>query len=133
MNHADFPDLIARVRAGDDAAAETLVRAFEPELRRYVRTRFGSRLPNLQDPTDAVQSAFLRLWLGLRAGLWNLDKPDDLVGVLIVIARHRVLDHAAVDGAAKRGGGWKRARPASSTASLDAAATRPSASPTGTC
>ena len=51
-----FRDLIARVRAGDAAAAAELVRLYEPAIRRAVRVRLvDARLERLLDSMDVCQ------------------------------------------------------------------------------
>jgi hypothetical protein len=57
MEPQEFRDLIGRIRAGDAEAAATLVRAFEPELWRYVRIRLtDARLRRVLDSMDVCQS-----------------------------------------------------------------------------
>ena len=51
---SSFPDLMGRVRAGDDAAAAELVRRFEPVIRRTVRIRL--RDPRLRRVLDSLDS-----------------------------------------------------------------------------
>jgi hypothetical protein len=51
MSIETFPDLIARVRAGDAAAADALYRLYQPQLRLEVGLRLRDpRLRRLIDP-----------------------------------------------------------------------------------
>jgi len=69
INSIDIADLIARVRAGDQAAAAELVRDYEPHVRRAVRIQLRDpRLRSVFDSADICQSVmasfFARLALG---------------------------------------------------------------------
>ena len=51
-------DLVARIRAGDEAAFEAMFRAYYDPLCRYVAAYLGSR----DAAEDAVQAVFVRIW-----------------------------------------------------------------------
>ena len=51
-------DLVARIRAGDEAAFEAMFRAYYGPLCRYVAAYLGSR----DAAEDAVQGVFVRIW-----------------------------------------------------------------------
>jgi len=51
-------DLVARIRAGDEAAFEAMFRAYYDPLCRYVAAYLGSR----DAAEDAVQAVFARIW-----------------------------------------------------------------------
>jgi len=51
-------DLVARIRAGDEAAFEAMFRAYYDPLCRYVAAYLGSR----DAAEDAVQGVFVRIW-----------------------------------------------------------------------
>ena len=51
-------DLVARIRAGDEAAFEAMFRAYYGPLCRYVAAYLGSR----DAAEDAVQGMFVRIW-----------------------------------------------------------------------
>jgi len=76
-----FCDLVQRVRCGDGLAAEELVRAYEPEVRRAIRVRLtDARLRRLVDSVDICQSVLAgffvrRLRPGPAAG--QREQPDD--------------------------------------------------------
>src|SRR6266496_6273697 len=51
-------DLVARIRAGDEAAFEAMFRTYYDPLCRYVSACLGSR----DAAEDAVQGVFVRIW-----------------------------------------------------------------------
>src|SRR5262245_46308505 len=88
-----FAELIARVRAGDDRAATDLVRRYEPEIRREVR--FLLRDPFLRrsfDSMDICQSVMGSFFLRAALGEYSLDRPEDLIRLLISMTRNKVVD-----------------------------------------
>jgi RNA polymerase sigma factor (sigma-70 family) len=90
-----FPDLVARVRAGDQAAAEELVRRYEPEIRRAVRVRLTD--PNLRravDSADICQSVLGTFFVRLAAGQFEFEDSTQLVKLLARMVRNKVIDHA---------------------------------------
>ncbi len=54
-------ELIKRIRQGDNAATETLIRRYYPAVTRYCRWRCGSR----ETAEDLTQETFLRLFRSL--------------------------------------------------------------------
>lgn len=88
---AHFSEFIRRIRAGDAAAAEELVRQFEPVIRREVRVRLRDpRLRRAFDSMDICQSVMASFFVRAAAGEYDLEKPQDLVGLLVVMARNKL-------------------------------------------
>ena len=86
-----FRDLVKRIRAGDPAAAEELVRRYEPEVRREVRLRLkGPGLRRLLDSMDISQSVLSNFFLRAAIGEFVLDHPTQLLRLLITMAKNRV-------------------------------------------
>jgi RNA polymerase sigma factor (sigma-70 family) len=88
-----FIDLIARVRAGDQRSATELVRRYEPEIRREVR--FLLRDPHLRrafDSMDICQSVMGSFFLRAALGEYDLNRPEDLVHLLIRMTRNKMVD-----------------------------------------
>lgn len=88
-----FEDLIARVRGGDQNAATDLVHRYEPEIRREVR--FLLRDPFLRrsfDSMDIAQSVMGSFFLRAALGEYDLDRPEDLIRLLISMTRNKVVD-----------------------------------------
>jgi RNA polymerase sigma factor (sigma-70 family) len=91
----DFAALLRQVRAGDDQAAALLVRRYEPAIRRVVRMRLAdSRLRRHLDSMDICQSVLASFFVRAALGQYQLDKPEDLIKLLGVMARNKVADQA---------------------------------------
>jgi RNA polymerase sigma-70 factor (ECF subfamily) len=91
----DFAVLIRAVRAGDENAAAELVQRFEPAIRRIVRLRLAdSRLRRQFDSMDICQSVLASFFVRAALGQYHLDTPQELVRLLAVMARNKVVDKA---------------------------------------
>jgi RNA polymerase sigma-70 factor (ECF subfamily) len=91
----DFPSLVRRIRAGDDAAAESLVRRYEPIIRREVRLRIeDDRLNRAFDSTDVSQSVLASFFVRVSIGEYDLDCADQLVRLLVVMTRNKLASRA---------------------------------------
>jgi RNA polymerase sigma-70 factor (ECF subfamily) len=98
-----FRDLIARVRAGDAAAAAELVRQYEPTIRMIVRRRLSDpALRRLLDSMDISQSVLASFFLRAAAGQYELDDPQQLLKLLAAMARNKLSKQAARLRAARR-------------------------------
>jgi RNA polymerase sigma-70 factor (ECF subfamily) len=86
-----FEDLIRRVRAGDQDAAAALVQRYEPAIRRAVRFRLSdTRLVRVLDSMDICQSVFASFFVRTAAGQFDIDQPDQLMKLLVVMARNKL-------------------------------------------
>jgi RNA polymerase sigma-70 factor (ECF subfamily) len=100
---AAFGDLLRRVRAGDERAAAELVRSYEPEVRRAVRVRLTDpRLRRVLDSADVCQSVLANFFVRVAAGEFDLERPEQLVRLLVAMARNKVLDQARRQQAVRR-------------------------------
>src|SRR5436309_12071378 len=98
-----FQDLMRRVRAGEERAATELVRQFEPEIRRAVRVRLTDpRLRRVLDSLDVCQSVLGNFFVRVASGQLELDRPENLLRLLVTMAKNKVLDHARRQQAACR-------------------------------
>jgi DNA-directed RNA polymerase specialized sigma24 family protein len=98
-----FLDLIRRVRAGDDQASAELVRLYEPAIRIAVRVRLNDPgLRRLFDSMDICQSVLGSFFIRAALGQFELDKPDQLLKLLVTMARNRLTSHARQEQAARR-------------------------------
>lgn len=89
--HKDFSVLVRRVRAGDEAAAEQLVRRYEPLIRRAIRLRIeDSRLNRVFDSMDVSQSVLASFFVRAAIGEYDLEYPDQLVRLLVAMARNKL-------------------------------------------
>jgi RNA polymerase sigma-70 factor (ECF subfamily) len=101
--HPSFVQLIQRVRGGEMAAAEELVRHYEPTVRRAVRVRMvNPSLRRAMDSVDICQSVMGSFFVRAALGQYDLDSPEQLAGLLIRLARNKVADAARREQAAQR-------------------------------
>jgi RNA polymerase sigma factor (sigma-70 family) len=124
MIQETFHDLIGRIRAGDEHAAADLVHAYEPEIRREVR--FLLRDPFLRrafDSMDICQSVMSSFFLRAALGEYDIDRPEDLIRLLISMTRNKVVDATRRQRAQRRDH-----RRATSLEAVDLAANTPSPS-----
>jgi RNA polymerase sigma-70 factor (ECF subfamily) len=90
-----FAELMGRVRAGDDQAAAELVRLYEPVVRRVVRLRLKDpRLRQVLDSMDVCQSVLGGFFVRTAAGEFDVEGPEQLVGLLAKMARNKVASAA---------------------------------------
>ncbi len=86
-----FPDFIRRIRAGDDQAARELVDRYEPVIRCQVRLRLRDpRLYSRFDWTDICQSVLGSFFVRAAAGQYDLEQPDELLRLLVVMTRNKL-------------------------------------------
>ncbi len=98
-----FRELMARVRAGDDAAARELMRTYEPTIRRTIRIRLADpRLRRVLDSTDICQSVFGSFFVRAALGQYDLDDPQQLLRLLVNMSRKKLIDHERRERAARR-------------------------------
>jgi RNA polymerase sigma-70 factor (ECF subfamily) len=98
-----FQELIQRVRAGDEAAAAELVRDYETAVRRAARIRLvDSRLQRLFDSMDIAQSVFASFFVRAALGQYELDRPAQLLRLLVSMSRKKLADHARQEAADRR-------------------------------
>ena len=90
-----FADFIRRIRAGDDQAARELVERYEPVIRREVRLRLRDpRLYSRFDWTDICQSVMASFFVRAAAGQYDLEQPDQLLRLLVVMTRNKLANQA---------------------------------------
>jgi RNA polymerase sigma factor (sigma-70 family) len=121
-----FADFIRRIRAGDAEAAAELVQRYEPAIRMEARLRLTDpRLYRLLDSMDICQSVLGSFFLRAASGQYSLDSPEQLLKLLVAIARKKVAFQARRQAAQRRD---YRREVAIGPASRDVAASEPSAS-----
>jgi RNA polymerase sigma factor (sigma-70 family) len=106
MSEADaFHSFLARVRAGDPSAAEELVRLYEPVVRRAVRMHLvDSRMARLYDSMDFSQSVMASFFVRASGGQYELQEPNDLVRLLVSMAKNKLASSARKQLSQKRDG-----------------------------
>ncbi len=98
-----FADFLRRIRAGDQQAAAELVRRYEPLIRREVRLHLeDQRLGRLFDSMDVCQSVLASFFLRTAAGEYDLDQPEQLIGLLVKMARNKLASAARRQSRQKR-------------------------------
>jgi RNA polymerase sigma-70 factor (ECF subfamily) len=90
-----FLDLIRRVRGGDGEAAIELVRRYEPAIRRAARLQLRDpRLRLALDSQDICQSVLASFFVRAASGQYDLDSPAQLLNLLVVMARNKLISQA---------------------------------------
>jgi RNA polymerase sigma factor (sigma-70 family) len=96
-------DLLGRVQAGEAAAVDDLLRAYEPVVLRYVRMRLTDRrLRRVVDLADVCQEVLFNLYSRICSGRLEVNTPQDLRNLLAAMVRNKVLDHVRKEAAARR-------------------------------
>jgi RNA polymerase sigma factor (sigma-70 family) len=100
----DFADALRRVRAGDERAAQELVKAQEGTIRRAVRYVLMKypRARQMMDSVDVAQEVLLSFFVGLGEGKYDLRDQDDLRKLLVAMARNKATSKLRALGAEKR-------------------------------
>ncbi|QEL16753.1 RNA polymerase sigma factor [Limnoglobus roseus] len=92
---SQFGDLMRRVRNRDEAAARDLVARYEATIRRVIRIRLrDANLRRLLDSTDICQSVLTSFFVRTAMGQYDLETPEQLVGLLSTIARNKLANQA---------------------------------------
>ena len=90
-----FIELIARVRQGDEQAAEELILRYEQDLRVIARVRLtDTRMRRVMDSMDICQSIMANFFLRAAAGQFELETPEQLTKLLATMVRNKVTDLA---------------------------------------
>ena len=90
-----FADFIRRLRAGDEQAAIELVERYERVIRCEARLRLTDpRLGRLLDSEDISQSVLASFFVRATAGEYDLSRPEDLMRLLVRMARNKVASQA---------------------------------------
>jgi RNA polymerase sigma factor (sigma-70 family) len=90
-----FQDLIRRVRAGEQEAATALVRHFEPLVHKPIRLFLNNfQLHRVLDVADISQTILANFFTRAAAGEFQVDDADQLLRLLVTMARNKVRDEA---------------------------------------
>jgi RNA polymerase sigma-70 factor (ECF subfamily) len=90
-----FVDLLQRLRSGDGRAAAELVERYEPEIRLEIRAWLRLRDPRLRrvfDSMDICQSVMASFFVRVAAGRFDLERPEQLLALLVGMARHKLAE-----------------------------------------
>jgi RNA polymerase sigma-70 factor (ECF subfamily) len=80
-----FAELLARLRAGDDAAGHEVFRRFAHQLVALAHGRISTALRHKVDPEDVVQSAFKSFFRRFSEGDMEVVNWNSLWGLLTLI------------------------------------------------
>jgi RNA polymerase sigma-70 factor (ECF subfamily) len=98
-----FAELLRAVRAGNQEAAAELVRRYEPAIRRVVRLRLGdARVRRLVDSQDICQAVLGSFFVRAAMGQYDLDSPEQLLKLLMTMARNKLAKQVQQQRAARR-------------------------------
>jgi RNA polymerase sigma-70 factor (ECF subfamily) len=90
-----FAGFMERVRAGDQQAAADLVRQYESLIRREVRLHLEDRrLCRVFDSMDVCQSVLGSFFLRAAAGQYDLERPEQLIKLLVTMTRNKLASAA---------------------------------------
>jgi RNA polymerase sigma factor (sigma-70 family) len=95
IDSTNFKSFMRRIRIGDGQAAAELVKLYEPLIRREVRLHLEDRrLNRIFDSMDVCQSVLGSFFLRAAAGQYDLERPEQLVKLLVTIARNKLASAA---------------------------------------
>jgi len=97
-----FPELMDRLRSGEDEAAREVFARFAARLVGLARRHLDGRLAVKVDPEEVVQSAYKSFFIRHREGTLAAGNWDGLWGVLTMITLRKCADRAAYYRAGKR-------------------------------
>lgn len=91
VSAGSFESFMMKVRAGDENAAREFVLHYEGVIRREVRLRLEDRrLLRLFDSMDISQSVLTSFFARASSGQFELETPQQLVGLLIGMTRNKL-------------------------------------------
>jgi RNA polymerase sigma-70 factor (ECF subfamily) len=100
--HDSFPEFLARLRAGDSAAASELFQRFAHQLINLARRQFGAGLRHKVDPEDVVQSAYKSFFARFGEGKLEAVSWNSLWGLLTLITLRKCAERVAYHRAQRR-------------------------------
>ncbi|MEQ1830305.1 MAG: sigma-70 family RNA polymerase sigma factor [Pirellula sp.] len=88
---SEFHELLVRVARGDNDAANTLVREYEPTIRRVIRMRLANLpLQSEVDSMDICQSVMASFFARHHRGGHHFQSPNQLIALLATMARSKI-------------------------------------------
>jgi len=95
-------ELLARVQAGDELAAEELFQRFAERLIGVAGARLSARMARRVDAEDVVQSAYRSFFTKARDGRYSVQRSGDLWRLLVGITLHKLHHQIERHSAGKR-------------------------------
>jgi RNA polymerase sigma-70 factor (ECF subfamily) len=108
MSAEDFAAFLARVRAGDEQAANELYGRYQECILREVRVRLRRRpayVARVLGAEDVCQSVLASFFVRAALGQYDLREPAQLLQLLRQMARNKLAYRARREAALRRGGG----------------------------
>ena len=94
-DNESFSEFIRRLRSGDEQAARELVQRYERVIRCEARLRLTDPgMGRLLDSADISQSVLASFFVRAAAGQYDLSRPEDLMRLLVRMARNKVASQA---------------------------------------
>lgn len=97
-----FDELMRRVRAGDNDAAEQIYLQYAHRVIGLARNRLSSLIRQKEDPDDVAQSVFKSFFRAQQAGQFQLEDREGLWKILFVITLRKCARRAERYGAQRR-------------------------------
>jgi RNA polymerase sigma-70 factor (ECF subfamily) len=88
----NIPELLARIRSGDEGAARELLTRYEPKVRLVVRRQLPRLLRSRFDSIDFLQSVWGSFFHKIQTGPTDLKEEQNLIAFLAWAARNKVID-----------------------------------------
>lgn len=90
---APLDALLARMSAGDEAAANDVYNEYAPFLKMVIRRKLSSTMQARFDSSDVVQSVWADLLDGFRKGQWSFESPEHFRAFLVRATHNRMIDY----------------------------------------
>lgn len=90
-NGEDFASLVAQLKEGSQDAAWNLVELYGPHILRVVRRTLSREIRPKFDSQDFVQAVWVSFFAH-RDRLLDVERPEQLIGLLAAMARHKIID-----------------------------------------
>jgi RNA polymerase sigma-70 factor (ECF subfamily) len=87
-----IPNLLDRIRNGDEGAARELLTRYEPKIRLVVRRQLPRLLRSRFDSLDFLQSVWGSFFHKIQTGPNDLTEEPNLIAFLAWAARNKVID-----------------------------------------
>jgi RNA polymerase sigma factor (sigma-70 family) len=88
----DFADLMARAKAGDQAAIHVFLTRFEHEVQMMVRARLPKKLRNQYDSADFVQAVWQSFFSNLARHAPDFERVEHLRRYLAGVVRNKIYE-----------------------------------------
>lgn len=91
--NVDLPELLSRIRQGDESALAEFLRHYELPLRRAAHALMSPAVRSNIDSMDLVQSVYRGMLARLRDGQHAPSKPDDFLALALTAIRNKLISN----------------------------------------